>query len=146
APGGSAHLIVDVTGCITSASAPVSASGRFVPTVPNRRYDSRNLGGLLLDDQVVDVVSGSPAGASGVVLNLTVTGTARYGFVTAWAPGAPEPATSALNFATGGVTIANAAGVRPDGAGAVRLRVTDQSRLTSGPLTHLIVDVFGWFT
>ncbi|MEZ5257442.1 MAG: hypothetical protein R2705_11285 [Ilumatobacteraceae bacterium] len=38
---GGAHLIVDVAGSITSAAAPSSTSGRFVPITPNRVSDSR---------------------------------------------------------------------------------------------------------
>ncbi|MEZ5218668.1 MAG: S8 family serine peptidase [Ilumatobacteraceae bacterium] len=38
---GGAHLIVDVAGSITSATAPSSTSGRFVPITPNRVSDSR---------------------------------------------------------------------------------------------------------
>ena len=43
-PGGSAHVIADVTGYITSAAAASSSTGLFVPVAPARAYDSRNVG------------------------------------------------------------------------------------------------------
>jgi hypothetical protein len=42
--------------------------------------------------------------------------------------------------------VANAGITRPDGAGQVTLSATDENGTTNGPLTHLIADVFGYFT
>jgi hypothetical protein len=151
-PGGSAHVIADVTGYITSAVAPPSPAGLFVPVSPARAHDSRNVGPTI-DDGAPLVVSANsapgvavPAGASGVVWNFTATGTTRYGFLKAWPTGAPEPPTSALNWQNAGMTVANAGIVRPDGAAQVTLRPTDENGTTNGPLTHVIADVFGYFT
>ena len=87
-----------------------------------------------------------PAGASGVVWNFTATGTTRYGFLKAWATGSAEPPTSALNWPTSGMTVANAGITRPDAAAQVTLSPTDENGATNGPLTHVIADVFGYFT
>jgi hypothetical protein len=148
--GGAAHLVADVTGYITSAAAPASADGLFVPVRPARAYDSRNVGGPLADDQVVVVDATAaavavPPLASGLVVNMTATGTERYGFVKAWPEGDGEPATSALNWWRRAMTVANTSVIRPTGS-RIATRVTDESASTNGSLTHLIVDVFGYFT
>jgi hypothetical protein len=149
--GGSAHLVADVTGYITSPAAPVSAAGLFVPVRPARASDSRNVGGLLVDDQIVVVDATSapgvtlPPDATGIVANVTATGTERYGFVKAWPDGGGEPATSALNWWHPAMTVANTSVIRPSGS-RIATRVTDENASTNGPLTHLVVDVFGYFT
>lgn len=151
-PGGSAHLIADVTGYVTSDRAPASTSGRFVALRPGRAYDSRRAGPLLRSGEEVEVRAADVAGvalprrSSAVVWNLTVTGTADPGFLQAWPAGAPAPETSALNWTTPGTTTANAAIVPASSDGVLRLRV-DAGPLAAGrPLTHVIVDVFGYLT
>jgi hypothetical protein len=150
-PGGSAHLVADVTGYVTSSAAPTAGQGRFVPVRPARAYDSRNLGGQLADDQIVTVDANAapgvavPAGVTGLVVNLTTTGTERYGFAKAWPNGGAEPPTSALNWWKAGMTVANTSVIRPGGT-RIAARVTDENPATSGPLAHLVVDVFGYFT
>lgn len=151
--GGSAHVIADVTGYITSSAAPASTAGQFVPVRPARAYDSRNTGlGLIADGAQLTVSANDapgvvvPAGASGIVWNYTATGTTRYGFVKAWAAGSAEPQTSSLNWQTAGATVANAGITRPDGAGRVTLSPTDENGTTNGLLTHVVADVFGYFT
>ena len=81
-----------------------------------------------------------------MVWNFTATGTTRYGFLKAWATGSAEPPTSALNWPTSAMTVANAGITRPDGAAQVTLSPTDENSATNGPLTHVIADVFGYFT
>ncbi|MGH9135022.1 MAG: S8 family serine peptidase [Ilumatobacteraceae bacterium] len=151
-PGGSAHVIADVTGYITSTSAPASSTGLFVPVEPARAYDSRNIGPTI-EDGTQFVVSANhapgvavPGSASGVVWNFTATGTTRYGFLKAWATGSAEPQTSALNWQFPGMTVANAGITMADAAARVTLSPTDQNDTTNGPLTHVIADVFGYFT
>jgi hypothetical protein len=151
-PGGSAHVIADVTGYITSTASPSSSSGLFVPVSPARAYDSRNVAPAINDGAQLVVSANSapgvfvPPGASGVVWNFTATGTTRYGFLKAWATGSAEPPTSALNWATSGMTVANAGITRPDAAAQVTLSPTDENNATNGPLSHVIADVFGYFT
>jgi Subtilase family len=150
-PGGSAHLIADVTGYITSAATAPSTAGLFVPVRPARAFDSRNVGGPLADGEIVSVDVAAapgvavPSGAAGVVVNVTSTGTQRYGFVKAWPDGGGEPPTSALNWWKPGMTVANSSVIRPGGT-RIATRVTDENGSTNGPLAHLIVDVFGYFT
>ena len=124
----------------------------FVPVSPARAYDSRNVAPTINDGAQLVVSANSapgvfvPPGASGVVWNFTATGTTRYGFLKAWATGSAEPPTSALNWPTSGMTVANAGITRPDAAAQVTLSPTDENGATNGPLTHVIADVFGYFT
>jgi hypothetical protein len=148
---GSAHVIVDAIGYITSSSAPVSAAGRYVPVQPARAFDSRVSGGALLDRQVVVVDASSapniavPDSASGVVWNVAVVGATRPGYLRGWAADQPEPATSSLNWTLAGETRASAAVTAVD-AGRARFRMEDGSANLPTPVGHLIVDVFGYFT
>jgi hypothetical protein len=150
--GGSAHVIADITGYITSSSAPESGSGRYVAIRPGRAYDSRRAGPVLSAGTAVDVAANSapagsvPPGSSAVIWNLTATGTARRGFMRGWPAGAPEPATSSLNWAGQGNTVANGAIIRASENGVLRLRVSAGPGVGPVPLTHVVVDVFGYFT
>lgn len=151
-PGGSAHLIADVTGYVTSDRAPSSTDGRFVALRPGRAFDSRRAGAVLRSGEEVEVRAADVAGlalprrSSAVVWNLTVSGTSGPGFLQAWPSGALAPETSALNWTSPDTTTANAAIVPASSDGVLRLRV-DAGPLAAGrPLTHVIVDVFGYLT
>ena len=151
-PGGSAHLIADVTGYITSAAAPSSERGRFVPVRPGRAFDSRELGALLTSGATADVRAGDvasfelSASPTAVVWNLTATGTSIPGFLSGWPADGPEPPTSALNWTLAGTTVANAGIIAPSADGVMRIRVDAGPLAAGSPLTHTIVDVFGYFT
>ncbi len=148
---GSAHVIVDAIGYITSSSAPLSPAGRYVPVRPDRAFDSRVNGGALLDRQVVVVDASSaphvavPDSAGGVVWNVTVVDAARPGYLRGWAADQPEPSTSSLNWTLAGEIRASAAVTAVD-AGSARFRMEDGSANLPTPVGHLIVDVFGYFT
>ncbi|MAT04246.1 MAG: hypothetical protein CL424_04275 [Acidimicrobiaceae bacterium] len=145
---GSADVIVDVTGYITSDDAPVSGDGKFVALRPGRALDSRRSIGALTDRQAVTVDArpiGVPATASGIVWNATIAGAARPGHVTGWADTATEPSTSLLNWSTPGSTRASSAIVAA-GVGRSRFRVEDGPVDATSPLGHLVMDVFGYFT
>lgn len=150
--GGSAHLIADVTGYITSTSAPAASSGLFVPVRPGRALDTRPRGPALTAGTTVDVDarrapgSALPASVGGVVWNLTATSTVRRGHLRAWPVGGTEPSTSALNWVGPERTTANGAIIRPDAAGRLRLRVSAGPGVTGTPLAHVVVDVFGYFS
>lgn len=150
-PRGRTHLIADVTGYITSSSAPVSERGRFVPVRPGRSLDTRSSTGPITDGGVVDVRGAStpgvalPSGTTAAVWNLTVTGTTSWGFLTAWPAGATEPRTSAINWVLPGTTVANAAIVPPNADGVLRIRASAGGTV-GGPLTQAVVDLFGYFT
>lgn len=82
--------------------------------------------------------AGVPAtGVGGVAINVTVTEPSTGGFVTVWPASGPQPATSNLNMVAN-QTVANAVILRPGAGGAVDIAV-------SSGVTHLVVDVTGWF-
>lgn len=87
----------------------------------------------------VAVRAGIPAsGATAVAVNITATEAGGPGFVTAWASGTPQPTTSNLNLDAAGQTRPNHAIVPVGADGSITL-------FTYAP-THLVVDVFGWFS
>jgi hypothetical protein len=151
-PGGSTHLIADVTGYITSTVAPESDRGRFVPVRPGRAFDSRGLGALLTSGATADVRAADvasvtlPPSVTAVVWNFTATGTTLPGFLSGWPADGPEPPTSALNWISPGTTVANAGIIAPSADGVMRTRVDAGPQVFGAPLTHSIVDVFGYFT
>ena len=147
-------LVAAVGAVVVPVVAPVSparAAGTFVAlTSPARLLDTRGPG-LTIDGQFSGVGTvgtpsrpsvqvtvrgraGVPAGATAVVVNVTVTGSQSGGYVTLW-PGGAQPPTSTLNFGPG-QTIANAAIVGT--SGSVRL-------FASAP-THIILDITGYFS
>jgi hypothetical protein len=146
------------------ALATVSSGQRaiFVPTTPTRILDTRvNLGlsgtftsGIGRDLQVTGVVpiapSGTatvvPPGATAVVINLTVVGPTRTGFVSVRpADAAGSPTTSTLNVIAAGQTVANGTSVTlPTGGGdAGKIELWYQG--SGGGTTHLLVDVMGYY-
>ncbi|WP_406204903.1 hypothetical protein OH807_29685 [Kitasatospora sp. NBC_01560] len=142
--GAPAHLIADVFGYYTD-----NVSGSTYNTVsPERVLDTREaigrpgtgkVGGREAFALQITGRAGVPAGAKAVVLNITATETDGSGMVTAWAGGAPQPATSNLNW-TPGQTIPNLVVVPVGADGKVNLFNG------SGAPAHLIADVFGYYT
>ncbi|MEU6233367.1 hypothetical protein ABZ885_10050, partial [Kitasatospora sp. NPDC047058] len=83
--------------------------------------------------------AGVPLGTKAVALNITATEAEGNGMVTAWASGAAQPTASNLNW-TAGQTIPNLVVVPVGPDGKVNLLNG------SGAPTHLIADVFGYYT
>lgn len=143
----SGHVVIDVAGYVTSDDAPVTSTGLFVPLHPSRVFDTRpgeaagGPKGLVPADSAIRMpvggVTGIPETAGGVVLNVTLIGTAP-GFVTLWPTGSDRPATSTVN-----VSVAD--DVRPNGA---IVRLGDAGQLDAYVLTpaHVLGDVFGYLT
>ncbi len=140
------HLVADVMGYYGPTG--LTRAGRLTTIEPQRVVDTRSglgVGGTTtrpganetLSVRMTGVDRSVPTTASAVVLNVTATEAAGPGYVTVW-PGGDRPATSNLNSAIGGQTIANQV-IVPIGAGG-----TIQLYTQTG--THLIVDVVGWFT
>jgi LPXTG-site transpeptidase (sortase) family protein len=141
------HLLIDLAGWYTGASAPSSGDGLFVPITPQRLLDTRTspdplgVGISLFHDWSMEMPVIGQAGigynASAVALNLTATNSFDAGYVSAWPAGQPRPNTSSLNLNRGGQTV----------AGHVTMRVGEPGiGLYSYGGTDLIADVFGWFT
>ncbi len=133
------HLVVDVQGWFTTASAPVSTAGLFVPSTPGRFLDSRTTGNPAAGVRVVEVGMrfGLPQCPSAVLGNLAVipvTNTyAQLGPYYQFSGGT----FSSLNADTAGVAVSNAAIVRT-GMGYGLGLYTPQ-------FSQVVVDLSGWF-
>jgi hypothetical protein len=130
------QLIVDVVGYVTDAAAPSSAKGLFVPVTPTRLVDSRTAPGVP-GRGCVATIAGA-AGASAAVTNVTITGSTRAGFATAWPSDQSFPSVSTLN-------IDGADQTRPNHA-VVPLSANGNFSVYLEPRGHLIVDLTGYFT
>jgi peptidoglycan hydrolase-like protein with peptidoglycan-binding domain len=131
---GDTQVVVDVTGWYT---------GGFHPVVPTRVMDTRGtLGGATFqpgESRDVDVsAAGVPAGAIGIVANVTATNATAATYVTVWPAGSPMPTASNLN-AVPGQTVANMVTV---GLGGNRRIAVANFAGT----TDLVVDVAGYYT
>ncbi|MEO9139774.1 MAG: hypothetical protein ABI345_11985 [Jatrophihabitans sp.] len=128
--------LADVSGYFVPSGT--TAQGAFVPLAPSRILDTRPAGVAGGSVTALPVTShGVPAGVSAVVLNLTVDGPTNYGYVSAYADGGAQPATSSINFAPK-QTVANLV-VAPVGAdGTVDLKNGAVGRL------GLIADLAGY--
>jgi hypothetical protein len=138
------HVIVDITGYFTGASADASDEGLFVATTPTRLVDTRlpaapNGGPRLWDGGArafaIDAVVGGSAAA--VATTVTMTDTEDAGFVVAGPARTQQPGTSSVNADAAQRTVANAAIVRAS---------TDGVQFWTHQATELVVDVTGWFT
>ena len=138
------HLLVDVVGWFTDASAESSSSGLFVPLAPERFLDSRTRApfGKLWPGQRNDLVVGGqhsvpPNGVSAVIANLTSTDALNPGFVTAWPAVTTQPTASNLNAPGGRGTVASLA--------FVAIGPTKAFSLFSQSGTDVIADIAGYF-
>ena len=135
---GGGHLVVDVAGWFTGATAPKSTDGLFLPSNPTRLLDSRNSylmptwGGSTLEFPVY----GPTGQVSAAAINITGTESMLAGFVTAFPAGVNRPTASNLNVDRWDQTIANHAIVRVSSRGV--------SLFTQQGL-HLIADLNGWY-
>lgn len=131
-PSVATHLLVDrfVTFGTGSGVEPVS---------PRRVHDSRDAGALVGTGQVVrltpEQLGDGPA--TGVMLNLTSTGSTAPGYLAAYPCKRGRPETSNLNYAPGTV-VANFAIIEPDSNGEVCV-------YASAP-THVVIDLMGTTT
>jgi len=77
-----------------------------------------------------------PANATAVIANLTATNTTSWGFLSAWPAGAPQPASSNLNF-LGGQTVPNLVMLKLGAGGTLSI--------SNGPgSANVILDVMGY--
>lgn len=140
-----------VPGTWIRLAAPDTAGGLVVLASAVRAYDSRPgyaptsvVKGTLSagQERTVDLTVGGglPAGVRGALLNVTVTGTSTAGFLKLYRPGAAVPSASAINWDHAESNVANNATVAPDAAGGIVVRCGG-----SGAVTHVIVDVVGYY-
>ena len=145
-PGG--HLLVDVAGYYTGATAPVSDIGLFVPVTPTRFLDTRSadnpIGAHLRPSPDFTVErnyvgrSPVPPTASAVVMNTTLDNSRGAGFVTSYGAGSgSRPNVSTLNVGGKGRTVANHT--------ITTVTTRGVAFYTSGG-GHIIADISGYFT
>lgn len=130
---GGGDLIVDINGWFTDGSAPAASGGLFVAQSPRRQLDTRS-GSTLGTKSTRDV--GVPTGAIAVSANLTLTGTAGAGFLTAFGAGGSQPLVSSINSTHANHTVANHAIIPAAGAGV---------RFFADMRTDLLVDYDGYY-
>ncbi|MCP3753847.1 PKD domain-containing protein [Streptomyces sp. TBY4] len=132
---------------VTNKVTVTTMGSEFTPHTPTRLLDTRDgtgarQGKVARNGTARVKVAGAgkiPAGATAVVLNVTVTNTTRAGHITAFPTGFQRPATSNLNFEPG-QTVPNLVIVPVGADGKVDL-------YNSGVGTvDLIADVTGYFT
>lgn len=137
-------LVIDVAGTLPATSfVPLPEPRRLLDTRPTEStFDQAFLGGgRQIDGATLQLTvadrAGIPDDATAVVLNVTSTGSATPGFVTAHPQGSDLSTASNVNFVDGR-TVANlvVAGLGSTG---------DVCLFTRG-VTHLVVDVAGWLT
>ncbi|MCW2616808.1 MAG: hypothetical protein JWN08_3802 [Frankiales bacterium] len=136
-----ASVIVDVVGAVTAQ--PVAGTQAFTAlATPVRALDTRDDRGARRSGNVTVVMPAVvPAGATGVVLNVTATNGSAAGFVTVFPTGQPNPGTSNVNFPPN-LTQANEV---VSALGSNR-SVTAFVGGGGSPSAHVIVDVVGYLT
>jgi hypothetical protein len=140
---GDVNVVADVVGYFTAQPA----GGRFVSVTPHRLLDTRDGTGRVANpvfafEELPFHVAGDggvpPAGASAVVLNVTVVGPSDDANLTCWSSGEGKPLASNVNVHAG-QTVANQVIVRLDAPG-------DVSCSPSQGQADLVADVVGYFT
>lgn len=147
---------------VPAAHAALGAGGEYHPVTPARVLDTRNAASsptgaqpfaTQFSAQLVGATSldGQPSGIPAsdvlaVVANITVTGTNRSGYLTAFPDGTPAPNASNVNFIKG-QDASNLALLRPGANGKVGIVLqTDGSEPAAGGSAHVLIDVVGWFS
>jgi hypothetical protein len=148
-----AHLAGTVDVTVTTAGGPSAASaadqftytspGQYNAVTPVRLLDTRSSGGALgagrfRDLTVAGVTPGAPAGATGVILNVTVTNTTAASYLTLYPKGASQPLASNLNWVAG-KTIPNLVSVQVGTGGAITI-------FNAAGSTDVVVDFEGYFS
>lgn len=141
------HVVVDVVGYVTGATASLDDAGLFVPISPHRFWDSRpdetpfGTSPIAAGTEVLLPIAGSggvpAATARAITMNLTMTQTAGGGYLEVFPGGTtrPQPYAS-VNATFAGQDVGNHAVSGLD-QGAISL-------YSSGG-THAVVDVTGYF-
>jgi uncharacterized protein YkwD len=135
---GGGHIVVDLLGYFTGASAGAGTDGLYTAVDPTRLLDTRGASPL---GTGVPLYSGGGlelAVAQGGSIAYNVTSVEGVGgFVTAFPAGTPRPNTSSVNSIGGGDIAANFAITQVSNRG---LGFFSQTQ------THLLADVQGWFS
>ena len=130
------HLLVDITGYFTGASAAAGTDGLLVARSPTRLLDTRTPSAPLYTQGAVEVTM--PTGAAVAVLNVTMIPNGP-GFLSALPAGtsAGTPTVSSVNAGLASRPVANMA-ITPASSRGVEV--------WSAAEAHVIVDLTGYFT
>lgn len=143
---GTVHILADVLGYYHGQATPSSGPGAtYVPSEPERIFDSRSDGGVLASGEDVTIwldFGPDAAGVSALATNVTVLGGSRPGFVSAGAAFSGAPASfSTINYGQN-QTIANMS-VGKSGTSGTEVGFSVKN---GGPGTvHVIVDFVGYY-
>ncbi|MGE3449763.1 MAG: CAP domain-containing protein [Microbacteriaceae bacterium] len=134
------HIIVDVAGYFTGASAPAGSDGLFVPVSPTRILDTRGAsplgnGTALQPGWTVEVAP--PVTGSALVYNLATTDARAPGYITAYPAGGTRGLSANVNAIGPGTAVANL---------AVTATSTRGVALYSFAGEHVVADLTGYFT
>jgi hypothetical protein len=137
--GNTVDVSVDVVGYMTSATAPVSQEGLFMPVTPTRVYRAYDPA----DDasRPISITGVAPGEVLALSANLTTTRAVATGYVTMYEAGLERPGTYNLTFSPG-QTVANSAIFRAGRDPATSANTTS-AYLSRG--ADLIIDVNGYF-
>ncbi len=145
-----------------SAYAVLGAGGEYHPVVPTRILDTRVAASQVTgakgfgDANAFDVrivgATGIGGGATiipgsdvlAVVANISVSGSDRSGYLTAFPTNITRPDASNVNFKAG-ENVPNLAVLRPGTDGKVRIVLAGDT-LATGGVAHVLIDVVGWFS
>lgn len=134
-------LIVTIVSPLSVVHAAPPGASAYVPVSPYRILDTRTGQGfprrVNAGESFRLPLANVPAGASAVVLNMTITGSSDMGFVTVFPTGVAQPVASSINVDGAGQTIANLVTV-PVGVGG-SVDVYSQMQ------TDLVADVQGYY-
>ena len=141
-------------GGIFVANAASSAPSSVVTIDPVRILDTRTDIGLpgpfvsAMSQKLQVTGAAVPAGATGVLLNVTVVAPSAAGFLSV-RPGdaSGAPSTSSLNFTAGDIVpTAVQVGLPTSGPTAGQIDITYDAFGTPGPTTEVLIDVVGYMT
>jgi IPT/TIG domain len=144
---------VDVTVTTAGGTSVISAADRFTyastsppsaytAVTPVRLLDTRSVGGPLgpagsRNLTVAGATPGAPAGATAVVVNVTVTNTTAGSYLGVYPAGGTQPFASNLNWVAG-ATIPNLVSVQVGAGGAITI-------FNSVGSTDVVVDLEGYY-
>ena len=140
-----AAAVMSSTWCLLSPTTSVLAAppgaSAYVPVSPYRILDTRTGQGfprrVNAGETFTLALPSVPPGASAVVLDMAITGSADGGFVTVYPTGVTRPTASSINVDAAGQTIANLVTVPVGAGGTVNVYSLMQ--------TDLIADVQGYY-
>ena len=128
-------LVIDTNGYF---AAPAPGGLSLYTLTPCRVLDTRQNGGAAfsgIKEVVVSGTCGVPSTARAFVFNATVVPPGKFGYLSLWPHGEPQPVVATLNAIDGAIT-SNMA-IVPAANGAIDAYASDP--------TQLILDVFGYF-